>query len=122
MIDGSSLVVQVNSDKRSKRIQKEITKRLGERAVLIRTETESHEGLMKKATERIEEGKPEKETDHQRLMRESPEARALLKGMMDKHWSTWPDIPLPALKGMTPRDFRASVRMRGATEATPSGR
>lgn len=32
-----------------------------------------------------------------------PEVQTYLKQMMDKHWATWPDTPVPALRGMTPR-------------------
>ena len=43
------------------------------------------------------------ESEHDRLLKESPELKALLRGMMEKHWETWPDVPVPALRGMTPR-------------------
>ena len=26
-----------------------------------------------------------------------------MKSLLDQHWATWPDIPLPALRGLTPR-------------------
>jgi hypothetical protein len=100
-ITGSTLVVEANSAKRAKRIQKEIAKRLGGEAVLMRSEVVPTEGLLKKSVE----APPEEatESEHDRLMRESPEARSLLKRLTDQHWASWPDIPLPALKGMTPR-------------------
>ncbi len=102
-ITPSSLVVEVNSEKRSKRIQKEIKKRLGGNAVLLRTEITSQEGIFKEAAGTTNDTISDKEREHDRLLNESPEARALMKGMMEKHWATWPDIPLPALRGMTPR-------------------
>jgi|ERR1051326_5749930 hypothetical protein len=102
-IDGTSLVVETNSERRCKRIQKEITKRLGAGAVLIRTEVKTHEGIMNElADPRIDKSMQKKIEEHRRL-NETPEVKKLLKGMMEKHWDTWPDIPLPALRGMTPR-------------------
>ncbi|MFQ5799454.1 MAG: YecA family protein [Bacteroidota bacterium] len=102
-ISASTLVAEVNSEKRSSRIQKEIKKRLGMDAVLLRTEITSHEGVMKEAAETEKDAQSHKENEHDRLMRDSPEARALVKRMMESHWATWPDTPLPALRGMTPR-------------------
>jgi len=96
-------VVEVNSEQRSKRTQKEIKKRLGDDAVLLRTTVKTQEGIMKEAEKEAAMGKPSKESEHDRLMRESPEARALMKEMMEKHWADWPNSPLPALRGMTPR-------------------
>ena len=102
-ISKTRLVVEVNSEQRSKQIQKEIKKRLGDDAVLLRTTVKTQEGIMKEAEKEEATGKPSKESEHDRLMRESPEARALMKEMMEKHWADWPNTPLPALRGMTPR-------------------
>lgn len=117
VITPSTLVVEVNSEKRSKQIRKEITKRLGEKAVLLRTEITSHEGVLKKAAKSRKGAKPDEESEHDRIMRESPEARALMKQMMEKHWSSWPDIPLPALRGMTPRQASRDPRGRELLES-----
>jgi hypothetical protein len=101
-ITGTKLVVEVNSAKRSKRIQNEIAKRLGDHAVLLRTETLSLDGMLKQAAGKRGRN-PRPESEHDRLLRESPEVRAMIKEMHDKHWASWPDIPVPALLGMTPR-------------------
>ncbi len=100
-IHESTMEVEVNSEKRSKRIQKEIQKRLGNDAVLLRIEIETQEQLMKKVDELPSE--PKEETFHERLMRESPEAREYIKTMMEEHWKNWLDSPIPALRNMTPR-------------------
>lgn len=100
-ISSSRLAVEVNSERRSKLVQREIRKRLGDEAVLLRTEIRSHEGLMKELAKG--DSKPQSESDHDRLMKESPEARAFMKGFMEQHWAEWPDKPIPALRGMTPR-------------------
>ena len=102
-IKTSSLGVEANSEKRLKLIQKEIAKRLGTDALLVKTEIKSHEGLMKELEERKTPSRPPEERERDRVLRESPEVKELMKGMMEKHWESWPDIPLPALRGMTPR-------------------
>lgn len=100
-INRSTLIVEVNSEKRSKRVQKEIKKRLGDDAVLLRIEVETQEQLMKKVEELPP--KSDEESEHDRIMRESPEARELIKTMMEQHWKNWLDSPIPALNNMTPR-------------------
>ncbi|MFH0989662.1 MAG: SEC-C domain-containing protein [bacterium] len=100
-ISKRKLVVEVNSERRAKRIQKEIEKRLGDEAVLLRTETRSHESIFKELENSKEEPRPNSE--HDRLMKESPEARDIMKQMMDQHWKSWLEEPIPALRGMTPR-------------------
>ena len=102
-ISKTRLVVEVNSVQRSKRIQKEIKKRLGDDAVLLRTTVKTQEGIMNEAEKAEATGKPFQESAHDRSMRESPEARDLIKEMMEKHWADWPNTSLPALRGMTPR-------------------
>ena len=99
------LVVNVNSEERSRLVQKEIARRLGEDAVLIRTDVLSHEELMKRTAERSGKarGTEKRESEHDRIMRKHPEVQAYLKEQMDRHWASWPDTPVPALKGMTPR-------------------
>jgi hypothetical protein len=99
----STLVVEVNSRRRSQRIQREIKKRLGDDAALLRTEIKSYEGMMKEVTEEEKGAGPTMQEEQDRLMNESPEARAIMKEAIEKHWAAWPDTPLPALRGMTPR-------------------
>jgi SepF-like predicted cell division protein (DUF552 family) len=100
-ITGSTLIVDVNSARRSERVQKEIAKRLGGDAVLQKTEIMPHDALIRETSEKAdgEEG----ESEHDRIMREVPEARAMMQASTEKHWAAWPDTSLPALRGMTPR-------------------
>src|SRR5258708_38978308 len=46
---------------------------------------------------------PHEESEHDHFIKENPEVKAILRGMTEQHWDTWPDIPIPALRGMTPR-------------------
>jgi len=100
---GTTLIAEVNSAKRAGRIRREIAKRLGEEAVLMKTEIVPFEAAMKQAGAKAEQEEPGTESEHDRIMRESPEARAFMKEFNDRHWASWPDVPLPALRGKTPR-------------------
>ena len=44
----------------------------------------------------------------------SEEQRQVLLEFKEQHYATWPDIPLPALKGKTPRDAVRSKEGRAA--------
>jgi len=100
---GTTLIAEVNSAKRAGRIRREIAKRLGEEAILMKTEIVPFEAAMKQAEAKAESETPGTESEHDRIMRESPEARAFMKDFYDRHWASWPDVPLPALRGKTPR-------------------
>jgi hypothetical protein len=100
---GTTLIAEVNSAKRAARIRREIAKRLGEEAVLMKTESVPFEAAMKQAEAKAGKRKPGTESEHDQIMRESPEARAFMKEWHDRHWASWPDVPLPALQGKTPR-------------------
>lgn len=40
-----------------------------------------------------------------------------MKRLMDQHWATWPDIPVPALRGMTPRQASKDPQGRELLES-----
>ena len=69
----------------------------------MKTEIVPFEAAMKQAEAKAESETPGTESEHDRIMRESPEARAFMKDFYDRHWASWPDVPLPALRGKTPR-------------------
>jgi hypothetical protein len=94
------LVVEVNSRKRATRVQKEIVKRLGKQATLTATEVMTEEEM---EAHLARGGGPVSGSERDRLMRESPEAQAMVREYFAQHWKTWPDVPLPALQGKTPR-------------------
>jgi hypothetical protein len=100
-VTDTNLIVEANSKKRAQRIRKEIAKRLGDEAVLLRTETTPLDQAMAKA----ERGrKKESESEHDRIMKEHPELKTMMKQQMEEHWASWPDMPLTGLRGMTPRE------------------
>jgi glycerol-3-phosphate cytidylyltransferase-like family protein len=102
-IQATALVAEVNSARRAKRARKEIERRLGKDAVYLGTEIHSPEGALKKADQNAgSEGAVKRAEERARLMA-LPEVQAMLKREMEKHLASWPDTPVPALRGMTPR-------------------
>ena len=73
-IFGKTLLVEVNSANRAKRIREEIEQRLGSQATHVGTETETPEQMMKQAKQRKLLRGAEEETDQDDLMRD-PEIR-----------------------------------------------
>ena len=111
-IDGDRLTVQVNSRQRAGTAKAQITRRLGERAEYLRAVIESVE---KQLTERLGQPLPPP-TPEQRALQESPEVQAAIRQLAEDHWRKWPDIPLPALGGQTPRQAAATPEGRERLE------
>lgn len=101
-IDGASLTASVNSSRRAKRLRREIEKRLAGRVMFVRLVEESVEAMMAKV--RAEDPPPDDPPP--------PEVAAQLAEMMDRHWDTWLDEPVPALQGQTPREAAATAAGR----------
>ncbi|MBL0176061.1 MAG: SEC-C domain-containing protein [Ignavibacteria bacterium] len=95
-----TLTIEVNSERRADEARKMMKQRFGDKAVFLKMEAKSLEQLH---TEQPHERTAE-ELDRERSLNDSPEARALIEEMMRRHWETWPDMPVPALRGMTPRN------------------
>jgi len=102
-IQATVLVAEVNSTKRAERARKEIARRLGKDAVYLGTEIHSPEGALKKADQNAGSEDAVKRAEEQARLMALPEVQAMLKREMNKHWASWPDTPVPALRGMTPR-------------------
>ena len=62
-------------------------------------------------------GGPGAVSEEEQLIRESPEIGEYLAKLSVEHWRTWPDIPVPALNGMTPRKAAKSERGRELLES-----
>jgi len=110
-IRGRRLTVRVNSQARADAIRDEIATRLGPRASQKGVVIESVAQMMAAAVARRGSGAApgrSREADAP----QPPEIKALVARMSAEHWRTWPDIPLPALGGRTPRE----------AAATPDGR
>jgi hypothetical protein len=111
------LTVQVNSQQRADAARAEIAARLGDRARFKGSVVESMEQML--AAARAQAGTPEalaRESESEALQN-LPEVRALTEKLMAEHWSIWPDIPLPALRGSTPREAARTAAGRERLEA-----
>ena len=111
-IFGKTLLVEVNSANRAKRIREEIEQRLGSQAMHVGTETESPEQMLKQAKQRKALRGAEEEIDEDDLMRD-PEVRRQIKG--------WVRTKVPALGGRTPLQAVADPDGREMVEALLQG-
>jgi hypothetical protein len=111
-IRGRALRVNVNSQARAEAIKAEISARLGPRARPKSVVIESVEQMMSAAAARGDPAARANQVRESEYSEGSPELLALMAKMNAEHWRTWPDIPLPALGGQTPRQ----------AAATPAGR
>lgn len=93
-IEGRELRVSVNSEKRAKKIRKEIEKRLKGQVTHQKTEVESVESMLKK---------PSDEPDEALYPPMAPEIEEILEQSLDAHWKKWINEKIPALGGITPR-------------------
>ena len=89
--------------------------RMGSRATLLKVEVLTQEEMMRRA-DRME-AKPPRVSKEEDALKNSPEVQEAVRQMMAKHWAEWPDIPIPALNGMTPRKAAKSPRGRELLES-----
>lgn len=119
-IRADRMTVHVNSQRRAEAVLAEIAARLGDRARLKGTVVESPEQIL--AAARASGAGPAspaaaaREREQEELQ-QLPEVQAMLARLNDEHWATWPDIPLPALRGRTPREAARSTAGRERLEA-----
>ena len=114
-LDGSRLVIEVNSAKRRKRIAKEILQRFGSSATLVETKTaDIVKELQDRRARRGETAEPVTfSTEPER----TPEIQALEAELMRKHWDAWIDTKVPALGNRTPRQAAKTAKGRERLEA-----
>ena len=97
------MTVNVNSQTRAETVQAEIAARLGPRVRLKGVVVESVAQMMAAAAAApLSPAQTRREREIEELNR-TPEAQAIMAKLSAEHWRTWPDIPLPALGGQTPR-------------------
>lgn len=116
-VNGSRLVVEVNSARRRRRIEKEITKHLGSAATLVDTNvTDITEALERSASAAGAFAGPPQDTAPS-----SPELQAMEAELARKHWEAWLDTKVPALGNRTPRQAAKSASGRERLEALLAG-
>ena len=99
-ITGDRLEVQVNSNRRARRIEREIAKRLGADAVL---ESRTGDPVEKLLAERKETPRDRLADLEQEQLQQRPEVQEFLRQQSERHWEAWVDTRLPALGNRTPR-------------------
>ncbi|HKW61360.1 MAG TPA: SEC-C metal-binding domain-containing protein [Candidatus Acidoferrum sp.] len=97
-ISENSIVAEVNSENRARRLREEIERRLGNDAV--------HKGTVVKTLEEIAKSAPSRKKtpkDEEKLLRD-PEIREQFQVHLQKQVEAWVDQKIPALGGRTPRE------------------
>jgi hypothetical protein len=113
-IDGDRLEVFVNSERRAKRVEREIAKRLGGDAVL---EKKVADPIEKVLAERKDQPRDPLADAEQERIEQLPEVQAYLTEMGERHWDAWLDTRLPALGNRTPRQAARTSEGRERLEA-----
>jgi hypothetical protein len=119
-IFGKTLLVEVNSANRAKRIREEIEQRLGSQATHVGTETETPEQMMKQAKQRKALRGAEEEIDQDDLM-SNPEIRRQIEAEVQKQVEGWVRTKVPALGGRTPMQAVGDPEGREMVEALLQG-
>lgn len=116
-IKGNELTAEVNSEKRAKKIQTEIAKRLGKSATFMRAVQESVDAKFEEM--QAQSGTPEFQQSQreQDEFQSRPEVQAILKKQMEAHWKGWYDEPVPALQNKTPLEAARTKEGRERLEA-----
>ena len=102
-IENRKLTVEVNSAARAKAVRATIERLLGDRVRFRRSRKQSIESVVPPMTGGSGIRAAGRSAEDEELMRH-PEVRAQLAEMQRRHYESWPDTPLPALDGRTPRD------------------
>jgi hypothetical protein len=114
-LDGSRLVIEVNSARRRERIAKEISKRFGLTATLVETTTSD---IVKELKDRSARGGDTAEPmTFSSEPERTPEIQAVEAELMRRHWDAWIDTRVPALGNRTPRQAAKTVKGRERLEA-----
>jgi hypothetical protein len=112
--DGSRLVVEVNSARRRRRVEKEIAKCLGSATLVDTTVTDLAEALERRREARsVAPSHVSTPADSPR----PPELQAIEAELARKHWDAWLDTKVPALGNRTPRQAAKTAFGRERLEA-----
>ncbi len=103
-IDKNRMTVEVNSEKRSRKIQAEIKKRLGSAAALLETGTKSVEAALEESRKKSKTPAGHRRQEQDDALQRRPEVQAAMQQVSDAHWESWVHQPVPALGGKTPME------------------
>lgn len=99
IINQDRLTLETNSQERTQKGKKLLSKHLGDAITFQKTLIETPEQKLK-SLPKSSSGKDEETTK----LLESPEVQEQLKVMAKAHWESWFDEPIPALENKTPRE------------------
>jgi len=100
-ITGPTLVAQVNSENRAKRLRAEIEKRLGRSATYQSTTAQTYDEMLAK-TPKGNSAQTKKDDEFAEALLRDPEARRRIQEMIQKQVEDWVHRKIPALRGRTP--------------------
>jgi SEC-C motif-containing protein len=116
-INGSTLIAEVNSEKRAKKIQAEVAKRLGERVAFKRALHESVESKFEEMKAQSDSPAFEQAREEREEFESRPEVQAILKKQMEANWKEWYKTRIPALQNKTPLEAARTKEGRERLEA-----
>ncbi len=115
-IERNSLVIDVNSEKRARKIRAEVRDRLGHNAVLRGEKRRSVEEALEEQPSRGET--PSGGRSREPELAQSPsELREVMKNQMERFWEAWLDEKIPILHNRTPRQAARTEEGRELLEA-----
>jgi hypothetical protein len=100
-ISGRSLVAEVNSENRAKRLRAEIEKRLGASATHQNTVAKTAEEMLAKPRKGLK-AQAKRDDEFAEALRRDPEARSRIQEMLQKQVEDWVHQKIPVLGGRTP--------------------
>jgi SEC-C motif/Protein of unknown function (DUF2384) len=100
-IAGRSLIAEVNSGNRAKRLLAEIEKRLGDSATHQSTSTQTADEMLAKAPKRTK-AQAQQDVEFEQPVLRDPEAKSQLQKIIQKQTEDWVHQKVPALGGRTP--------------------
>jgi SEC-C motif/Protein of unknown function (DUF2384) len=100
-ITGPTLVAEVNSENRAKRLRAEIEKRLGGSATHQSTTAQTYDEMLAKTPKRTR-AHSKKDDQFAEVLLRDPEARSRIQEMIQKQVEDWVHQKIPALRGRTP--------------------
>ena len=117
LIEGKRLVAEVNSEERATRFRQLADELLPAGSQYIGTVLESAERLLAEATSRPRSTADKKAEAERAELNALPEVQAMLTERLREHYREWPNIPLPALGGITPLQAMSTPDGREMVEA-----
>jgi SEC-C motif/Protein of unknown function (DUF2384) len=100
-ISGRSLIAEVNSENRAKRLRQEFEKRLGASATHQSTSVKTADEMLAKAPKRTR-AEAKEDTEFEQALLRDPEAKSQLQQMIQKQTEDWVHQKVPVLGGRTP--------------------